>query len=114
MTMLDVTVICPSHTLPTHVLLTILAPITPHAAVHNTTYTYSVTHLVLGHVLPHPGDHPSQLMARHTGVLGVAHVIVRYVNVSMADSTIFQVKSNIIVSSSVSLDLYLSKLRVSG
>ena len=95
---LDVCIIGHCHLLLTHVLLSLLTAGAAKAAVHHTADPNMVPHLALGHLAPHGGHHPRQLMARYTGVLGGAHVVGGDVNISVADTTEFQLKRNIIVS----------------
>merc|ERR1719186_1553742 len=110
MPVLDITIVSTSHALATHVLLPSLAPITAHTTVHYTPNTHSVTNLVLAHVLPHCSHHPGQLMSRHTRVICAAHVIVSNMHIRVANTTKLEFESDILISSNIPLDLYLTKL----
>ena len=49
-------------------LLSVLTELAVPAAVHHATHPDVVPHLHLGHLPPHPGDDPGQLVTRNAGV----------------------------------------------
>ena len=112
--MFDVSIIGPSHTLDTHVLLPRTTPLAVHATVHDAPHPHLVPHLHLSDTPPHLGHHSSQLVTRNTWVVGPAHVIVANVNISVADATELHLEGDVIVPGSVPGDLNLGEAGVSS
>lgn len=52
----------------------------------------------------YPCDSAGELVPRHAGVFGAAHVVLRDVNVGVADATELDVKLHIVGTEVVSLD----------
>jgi len=65
------------------------------AGVHKAANTDVVTHRHLGNLGSHGGHDTSSLVTRHARVNGVAHVILRAVQVAVANSTEFDVDHDV-------------------
>ena len=126
---LDVPVVGPRHPLAAHVLLPRLAPAAVHAGVHDAAHSHPVALLALGNfaahltrkhvdhsyqVQTHLGHHARQLVSRHTGVVGVAHVVAGDVDVGVADAAVLQLEGDVMLPRHVPRDVNLGELGVCG
>ena len=115
--LLCVAVVRPAHPLEAVMLVSGVAGRALHAAVRDAADTDMVAHLVGGHLPPHLDDHPGQLVAWHTRVVGVPErlqAILRHVHVRVTDPAELDCEGDVLLATHVPLDVDLLKFGIRG